>query len=101
MPQTVGGFGVEKEADDKVREVVGKVEVEIRSKLVEQIGAVSQSIEPLAYRTQIVAGTNYFVKLLIDQFEIFHARLYRNLQGDVTLLSVTERKTRDEEIEYF
>ncbi|CAG7716835.1 unnamed protein product [Allacma fusca] len=99
MPLLAGGLGALKEADERVREVVGKVESEIRSQLSEKLGAVNGPIEPIGYKTQVVAGTNYFIKLLVDE-KIVHARVYRSLQGEVSLHSVTEEKAAEEEVRY-
>jgi cystatin-A/B len=103
MPRATGGLGDLKEVDERIKEVVAKVESDIRSQLVDKLGEVSGPILPVGYKTQVVAGTNFFVKLLVGEGEpkIVHARIYRNLQGEVSLHSVTEEKAHEDDVEYF
>jgi cystatin-A/B len=97
----VGGPGGLKEPDDSLHGVLAKIEEEIKQKIGEKLGAPPGSIKPLGYKTQVVAGTNYFIKLLVDEAKVIHARVFRNLQGEVSLHSVSDEKSADDEIEYF
>lgn len=54
-----GGLGPEQEVDDELRQVVRKA----HSMLQEKFGAGVERLEPLSYRSQVVAGMNYFVKV--------------------------------------
>jgi len=53
------------------------------------------------YKTQVVAGTNYFVKIKVGDNHVFFARIYRDLQGNVSLNKVVGPKGIDDSIEYF
>lgn len=55
----VGGLGDVREKDDTVVEVVNK----IKPILEERTGKKYSSLEVIHYKTQVVAGTNYFVKV--------------------------------------
>lgn len=54
-----GGLGDEQPADDHVRGVVASVKDQIQKKFPREY----LNIEPISYRTQVVAGRNYFVKV--------------------------------------
>lgn len=54
-----GGLGSAKEANPKISEIVQKIKPALESKS----GKTFESLEPLSYKTQVVAGTNYFVKV--------------------------------------
>jgi len=56
-------------------------------------------IEVLSYKTQVVAGTNYFFKLRMANM-IFHARVYKDLKGNVSVSKVTGPKEESDEIQY-
>jgi hypothetical protein len=58
------------------------------------------SLTALTYKTQLVAGTNYFVKAKIGEM-IFHVRIYKDLQGNLKLSKVVGPKTEEDKIEYF
>ena len=59
--QIVGGVGGFKEKDD----VVTKVLEEIKPIFEERTGIKFSSLEAIHYRTQLVSGTNYFVKVSV------------------------------------
>lgn len=55
----VGGLGAAREKDDEVAEVVEKVKAELEAKT----NSKYKKLEILSYKTQLVAGLNYFVKV--------------------------------------
>ena len=50
-----------------------------------------------------MAGTNFFVKVCTnhDAGDHIHLRIYRNLQGEVSLHGLQEGKIHEDPIEYF
>lgn len=54
-----GGLSDEMSADDGTRALLKKVDSDIRKQYPGEI----ESIEPISYRTQIVAGMNFFIKV--------------------------------------
>lgn len=69
----------------------------------EQNNYVTTKFEPINYKTQIVNGTNYFVKIETDN-EIVHLRIHQELPHNnsvVTLHSQQLGKQRTEDILYF
>ena len=58
--------------------------------------------ELIGYKSQIVAGVNYFCKLKVIQTNTFvHARIYMDFSGNYYLDGVEEGHTIDDEIAYF
>ena len=87
--------------DDEVREVVKAVQSEIHAKL-----GVAKDVahEVLGYAKQVVAGTNFFVKVhfkTAGEGKIAHLRIHRDLAGKVSLVSVKDNQTRVEAITFF
>lgn len=74
------------------------------------LGSV-QFFVPVSYKTQVVAGTNYFVKVKTGESEFVHLRIFlplgTNSQNFMTdkehtpVLAGIERHTKDSEIKYF
>ena len=62
------------------------------------------NFKPLHYKTQMVSGTNYFVKIHVgdnDSDECIHVRFYRDLQNNLSLHSLSENRTLTEHISFF
>ena len=64
-----GGVGNESPVDDNVRDLV----VNLKSDIEEKAGAHFSTFEPVSFATQVVAGTNYFVKINVGDSHI-HVR---------------------------
>jgi len=54
-----------------------------------------------SFKSQVVAGTNFFAKVQISDSEHVHLRIYRNLQRAIELHSLQEGKQEADDIEYF
>ena len=58
----------------------------------------------MKYATQVVAGTNYFIKAHVGGGKYIHVRLHKALPhagGTVSVHSVQAEKSEHEPIEYF
>lgn len=97
MPPVVGGTGAEKDADDDIQELIKQVHPEV----VLQLDAEPPQFTAIRYKSQLVAGVNFFVKVKLDEGRFAHLRIYRNLQGEVQLSSMQLDKTEEEEVVYF
>jgi len=60
----------------------------------------AETPKAISYKTQIVAGTNYFIKTRLGN-HIFHVRLYRDLQGNLSVTKVIGPKAESDPIKYF
>ncbi|XP_077539877.1 cystatin-B-like [Haemaphysalis longicornis] len=97
MPM-VGGLSEEvKDADDTVREICEKVREEVEAKL----GKKFCEFTPLKYRTQLVNGVNYFIKVCVGESEHIHVRAHKAFQGEITFAAVQEGKTLEEPLNHF
>ena len=103
MAGVVGGVGGMRDADDEVQ---GKVE-EVRAALIAALvteGAscpADQELKALRYTTQVVAGTNYFVKIQAGT-DILHARIFCGLGGEAArLASININVSEDSPIDHF
>ncbi|CAL8118366.1 unnamed protein product [Orchesella dallaii] len=60
----------------------------------------NEVITVLSYKTQVVAGTNYFVKTRIGKY-VFLLRIYENLQRELSLEGLKGPVSETDEIIYF
>mmetsp|Transcript_6309 Transcript_6309/g.14535 ORF Transcript_6309/g.14535 Transcript_6309/m.14535 type:complete len:112 (-) Transcript_6309:223-558(-) len=88
-----GGIGEEQEADDKARAIANELRgpVKVGCQLSDE---ECETYEVLSYSTQVVAGTNYFLKLRVGKEDspfVVHVRAFESLPhtgGTVELTSV-------------
>lgn len=113
-----GGTGPAKEATEDVQQVCNQVKDQVEKFLEKRFA----QFKAMSYRPQTVAGVNYFVKVraiylptaalthllccVVLQVDVgegayLHVRIYKNLQGEVTLSGVQQDKMELEEIAYF
>ncbi|KAK7494496.1 hypothetical protein BaRGS_00014149 [Batillaria attramentaria] len=96
-----GGTSDVKDATEEIQKICDQ----IRSALEEKAGRAFSSYKAKSYKSQVVAGTNYFVKLDIDDGkEYIHARIFVPLPhtgGNPELHSHQAGKSAEDEIVYF
>ncbi|XP_003746344.1 stefin-C [Galendromus occidentalis] len=93
----LGGLGETKEVSDDVRDLTEKVRAEAE----EKAGKKFEVFEPVKYKTQVVAGTNYFIKVKVGEDDYIHVRAHRSLKNEVSLWGVQEGKKAECAIEHF
>ncbi|KAJ7320054.1 hypothetical protein JRQ81_019565 [Phrynocephalus forsythii] len=98
----VGGLTPEREATAEIQAVTDQVKGQLESRANESY-AVFRAIR---YRSQVVAGTNYFIKVKTGDGEssYAHLRVFKALPvegGQCQLSSYQLHKTRGDPITYF
>ena len=84
-----GGFGEAKEVDETTTGIV----TDIKPAVEEKLGKTFTKFEPVSFKTQVVAGTNYIVKVKIDDEKYIHIKVHKPLPCNGTelrLLSAEE-----------
>ena len=51
--------------------------------------------------SQVVAGTNYFVKIHVGDEKCVHARIYVHFSGTTSLHGIQADKSHEDAVEYF
>jgi cystatin-A/B len=95
-----GGTSEPRPADAEIQ----KLCEELRASLEEKSGKKFAEFTVLLVSSQVVAGTNYFVKIHVGGEECVHARIFRPLPhtGEGPQVhSVQLSKTKDEPLAYF
>jgi len=90
----------EKPANEEVQQHVDAVKESVEGHLNKQFDV----FEAVSYKTQVVAGTNWFVKVHGGDDEYLHLRIYETLPyagSELHLHGVQEGKTLEDPLEYF
>ena len=69
---SLGGFGDAKDADDKVKALA----LEMKPKAEAALGATFATFDAVKYTTQVVAGTNYNIKVNVGDGKYVHIKVY-------------------------
>lgn len=70
-----GGFGTDREPDDEDRAILLSVKSDVEQRLSQQFSV----FEAVAFRTQVVAGTNYMFKVRIGEDSCIHVKVCKPL----------------------
>jgi cystatin-A/B len=95
-----GGTTESRPASDDIQALCNGLKDELQSK----VGKQFAEFTAIEYQTQVVAGTNYFIKIFIGNDEYVHARIFKPLPCNGTTLevhSVQAAKTKDDQLAYF
>ena len=93
----MGGFGGAKNADNNVQALVDSHKSDVESKLNEKF----DTFEAVSYKTQVVAGTNYLVKVKVGDNKYVHIKIWKRLphEGETTeLTEASGNKTEDSQL---
>ncbi|EDQ92432.1 uncharacterized protein MONBRDRAFT_35345 [Monosiga brevicollis MX1] len=71
----VGGFGAPRDADEEIQQVADAV----KSDVVAKIGKDVEQFKAIQVSTQVVAGTNYLIKVDVGSNEFVHIKVFRSL----------------------
>ena len=94
----IGGLSNLKPTDGEIEEIVNTIKTRFEEK-----NYPSNKFETTSYKTQVVNGVNYFVKVETDK-EYVHIRIHKALphnNSEVSYHSHQLNKKKDEEITYF
>ncbi|XP_011405631.1 PREDICTED: cystatin-A-like [Amphimedon queenslandica] len=96
-PTIPGEFVKERPADDGIQKIADKVKVAVE----EQSGRKFTEFKAIAFRSQVVAGVNYIIKVCVGhgKNDYIMLRVFENLDGEVTLTSYELDKKKDDPIE--
>lgn len=96
-----GGLGREMDKDDEVTDVVKQIKPLLEAKT----NTKYEYLEVVSYKTQIVAGKNYFVKAKAKPENgaesIIHLRIYRDLSRKLELTAHETDKSLNDELKWF
>ena len=70
-----GGFTNAKDADDKVKAMA----LELKAQTEQKLGATYTEFEAVKYKTQVVAGTNYLIKVKVGPEQYVHIKVWEKL----------------------
>jgi len=90
-----GGVGETKKGDQEAQQIIDSVRADLESKS----GKSFSKYEAHSYSTQVVAGTNFFVKVRISESEFAHITVYRPLSGKSSLESFVLGKTEADQLQ--
>ncbi|XP_009555127.2 cystatin-B [Cuculus canorus] len=77
---------------------------EVKPQLEEKEGKTFDVFTAVEFKTQVVAGTNYFIKVHVGNDEFLHLRVFRSLPHEnkpLSLHSYQSSKTKHDELTYF
>ncbi|KAF7691695.1 cystatin-B-like [Silurus meridionalis] len=100
MPLLCGGTTAAKDADEAVQKICD----ELKPHVEEKAGRTFNVFTAKSYKTQVVAGTNYFIKVQVGDEECVHMRVYKMLPhaGEkLELHGIQTQKSHQDAIEYF
>ncbi|XP_077335754.1 cystatin-A-like [Lithobates pipiens] len=95
-----GGLGNVKPATPEVQEICDRFKAEVEQKS----GMNFATFDAIEYKTQLVAGTNYFIKTHVGDDQYIHLRVYKKLpcyQEEMSLTAFQVGKTREDHIVHF
>ncbi|XP_003379766.1 cystatin-B [Trichinella spiralis] len=90
MSNICGGVKEEREPT----EAETAIALGLRSDVENQLNRKFKHFRPVSIRTQIVAGINYFFKVMVDEDDFIHLRVFKNLQNETQLHGVQHEVIR-------
>ena len=94
----IGGLSSVKPSDNEIEEIVSLVKDKFEEKNYQ-----TDKFETDSYKSQVVNGVNYFVKIETDK-EYVHLRIHQALPHNDSVLSLhshQNNKSKEDEITYF
>ena len=82
-----GGTGEEREVTVEVEQLLEAV----RPDIVAVLGISPPVLQATHFKTQVVAGTNYFVRVCVGSEKHVHVRIFKHFSGSVELQGVQHK----------
>ncbi|XP_059694136.1 cystatin-A-like [Haemorhous mexicanus] len=95
-----GGLSETKPATPEVQQLVNQVKLQFES----QAGMNCAVFTAIVYKTQVVAGTMYFIKVQVSDDKYVHLKVFQSLPHEnlgPSLVSFQTGKTKDDPLTYF
>ncbi|XP_006869415.1 PREDICTED: cystatin-A [Chrysochloris asiatica] len=92
-----GGLTEAKPATPEIQKMVDEVKPQVE----EQTNETYEKFEAVIYKTQVVAGVNYFVKVQVGDEKYVHLKIFKSLPGGnqhLELSDVQTDKCKDDEL---
>jgi len=71
-----GGYSNEKQVDEECKNVIQNVNKDLKYEV----------IEILSYKTQVVNGTNYLVKIKVNDPKFYFVKIYKSLDNECKIV---------------
>ncbi|XP_020023588.2 cystatin-A [Castor canadensis] len=84
-----GGLSEARPATPEIQEIADKIKLQLEEKTNETY----QEFKAVEYKTQVVAGTNFYIKIRVGDGEYIHVRVFRALPGQNKELELTGYET--------
>ncbi|XP_004606734.1 cystatin-A [Sorex araneus] len=95
-----GGLTEAKPATPEIQEIAEKV----KSQLEEKTNETYEEFEAVEYKTQVVAGVNYYIKIRVSEDVYIHIKVFKSLPQEnqtLKLIGYQTDKSKDDEITGF
>ncbi|XP_011806207.1 PREDICTED: cystatin-A [Colobus angolensis palliatus] len=95
-----GGLSEAKPATPEIQGIVDKV----KPQLEEKTNQSYEKLEAVEYKTQVVAGINYYIKVRAGDNHYMHLKVFKSLPGqneDLVLTGYQADKNKDDELTGF
>ncbi|PFX33668.1 cystatin-A-like [Stylophora pistillata] len=100
MAALVGGFSKEMKATEEVQKIVD----EVRSQAEAMAGKSFKEFKAISYRSQVVQGMNYLVKVQVGDSSYVHLRIHQSLPQDgskIELIAIRTGLSEDDSLDDF
>uniref|UniRef100_M3Y094 Cystatin A n=5 Tax=Mustelidae TaxID=9655 RepID=M3Y094_MUSPF len=95
-----GGLTEAKPATPEIQEIAN----EVKPQLEEKTNETYEEFEAVEYKTQVVAGINYYIKVRVGDNSYIHMKVFKGLpqqNSTLTLTAYQTDKSKDDEITGF
>ena len=93
----LGGLSSLKEADTEIIDIVSSLKNNFENE-----NYKTELFDAISYKTQVVNGTNFFIKVQTD-IEFVHLKVYKKIKQSepLNISNLENEKSKDDEITYF